>query len=128
MPPETRSAVSEDLHGLSDIPGLLTGADREGYDCPQYGYLILTENADVVACCQLPKDRPEFLCGNVLQEDLSSLLERRRETPVCRECIRTGLASYINSSIRPPASYRKGIRQSFLFLRQKLRRALTGRK
>jgi hypothetical protein len=128
MPPEMRSSISEDLHGLNDIPGLLSNAYRDGYNCPQYDCLVLTENADVVACCQLPKDRPEFLCGNVFREDLSRILDRRKEMPVCRDCIRTGMAFYINNSIKAPASYRKGLRQTLLIAARKIRRVFPGRK
>lgn len=128
MPPEMQAAISEELHGLDEIPGILARAHRDRTGCPQYGYLVLTENADVIACCQLPKDRPDFLCGNVIQDDLSSILNRRQEMPVCGDCIRTGLASYINSSIKTPEHYKKGIIQSLLFIRQKLLRVLPGRK
>jgi len=128
MPPAALSALSEDLHGLEEIPGILKRAHRDGSTCPQQDCLVLTENADVVACCQLPKDRPEFLCGNMIRDDLADILKRRRELPVCRDCIRTGLASYINRSIRTPALYRKGLRQSLLLLERKLRRISRGRK
>jgi len=126
MPLEMQSALSRELYGLGEIPGIMKRAHPDRYNCPQHDYLVLTENADVVACCQLPKDRPEYLCGNVMRDDLSDILNRRQEMPVCRDCIRTGLASYINSSIKTPASYRKGILQSLLFIRQKLRRVLAG--
>ena len=127
MPSETLSALSEDLHGLDEIPGILAKSPRDGYSCPQLGYLVLAENADVVACCQLPKDRPEFLCGNILRDGLADILKRRQEMPVCRDCVRTGLAPYINSSIKTPASYRKGYQQSLIFIMRKLRRILSGR-
>jgi hypothetical protein len=128
MSPEMLSSISEDLHGMNEIHGLLERAPSVEYRCPQYDYLVLTENADVVACCQLPKDRPEHLCGNVIHDDLAGILERRQANPLCRECIRSGLASYINGSIKAPPSYRKGVRQSLLFLRRYLRRMFPGRK
>lgn len=126
MPPEMVERISGDLYGLEEIPGILADAPREGYRCPQYDFLVLTEHADVVLCCQLPKDRPEFHCGNILQEGLADILERRQEMPVCRDCLRSGLAFYVNQSIRTPAFYRKGLRQTLLFLRHRLRRALPG--
>jgi hypothetical protein len=89
--------------------------------------MVLTENGDVVTCCQLPKDRQEFLCGNILDDPLADILERRQKMPVCEDCVGTGLASYINGSIKVPASYRRGLRQTVLFVERKLRRIFSGR-
>jgi MoaA/NifB/PqqE/SkfB family radical SAM enzyme len=129
MPPEALSGISDDLHGLNEIPGFLLKKEDSvrGHHCPQFEYLVLTENGDVVACCQLPKDRPEFLCGNILNDTLTDILKRRQEMPVCEDCIRTGLASYINRSIKVPASYRRGLRQTVLFVERKLLRIFSGR-
>jgi len=128
MPPETFSDISEDLHGLKEIPGFLKKEDAAcGFLCPQFEYLVLAENGDVVTCCQLPKDRPEFLCGNILYDSLADILKRRHEMPVCEDCVGTGLASYIAGSIKAPASYRRGLRQTVLFIEQKLRRIFSGR-
>ena len=128
LPPETFSDISGDLLGLDEIPGFLKKKDAAcRFLCPQFEYLVLTENGDVVTCCQLPKDRPEFQCGNILDDPLEDILERRRKMPVCEDCVGTGLAAYINSSIKAPASYRRDLGQTVLIIERKLRRIFSGR-
>ncbi len=128
MSPETFTDISGDLLGLDEIPGFLekAGAAR-GPLCPQFEYLVLTENGDVVTCCQLPKDRPEFLCGNILADPLSEILKRRQQMPVCEGCVETGLASYIAGSIKVPVTYRRGLRQTALGIAGKLHRIFSWR-
>jgi len=128
MPPGTYFDISRDLLGLDEIPAFLKKEYvARRFLCPQFEYLVLTENGDVVTCCQLPKDRPEFLCGNILDDSLADILKRRQEMPVCEDCVRTGLASYIAGSIKVPASYRRGLRQTVLIIEGKLRRLISGR-
>jgi len=47
--------------------------------------------------------------------------------PVCEDCVGTGLASYIASSIKAPASYRRDLRQTVLFVEHILRRIFSRR-
>jgi hypothetical protein len=76
---------------------------------------------------QLPNDRPESLCGNIPEDTLADILKRRQEMPVCADCVGTGLPSYIAGSIKAPASYGRGLRQTVLFIEGKLRRIYSGR-
>ena len=127
IPPETFSDISGDLHGLEEIPRF---KDRgRGAPVPLPAIRIPCPYGERGCRYLLPasKDRPEFLCGNILNDTLADILERRQKMPVCEDCVGTGLASYIASSIKVPASYRRGLRQTVLLFERKLRRVFSGR-
>lgn len=108
--------ISKDLMHLEDV---VKTAKRspDNYRCPQEDLLIIAENGDIVACCQLPKHKPEFLCGNVIVDDARQIFQSRRSMSVCNDCIRSGLAYYINTSIVQPDGYRFSLKQRYLRLR-----------
>lgn len=71
------------------------------YKCPQYEYLVLDENANVCICCQTPKD-DNFLCGNLLEGNIEEILQRRRTSAVCQDCIKSKMAFIFNNSLYSP--------------------------
>jgi pyruvate-formate lyase-activating enzyme len=96
------------------------------YRCPQLDYLVMDEAATVVGCCQLPKYTEAHQCGNVLTDDLSAILRRRESLAVCRPCVGSGLAHYLNTAMQQPlpeeATRRPGPQPWQAALRMKLDR------
>ena len=66
LPYDKLIKVSEDLFSF-EIKTKMKNIPQD-YLCPQYNNLIINENADVLVCCQLPKNNPDFICGNILTE------------------------------------------------------------
>lgn len=92
--------VSETLLCYAIRP-LLSQAPPD-YRCPQYDMLVIDEEASVQLCCQVPAT-PRYLAGNLLTDDVGQILERRENNEVCRDCLRRGMAYYLNHSLAPPA-------------------------
>lgn len=97
---DTMRTISEDLF-CYNIRELMA-ASPSGYACPQWDYLVVNESSDVVTCCQLPPHQDEYLCGNICRDSLDGILERKTSMTVCRECLQSGLAYYLNNCLRRP--------------------------
>ena len=69
------------------------------YKCPQFDLLVIDENANVIGCCQLPKENKEYICGNILTDSWERILRNKISMPVCSNCLSKGLAYYINNSL-----------------------------
>jgi len=94
--------ISEDLLCFGIRPEMKNSPAN--YYCPQFDYLIIDENANLLVCCQTPKSE-EYQCGNVLRDDLDVVLQNKYTRPVCRGCLDTGLAYYINHALERPKFY-----------------------
>jgi len=103
LPQETAQKISGEL--FCDNIRQLMAASPSGYSCPQWGYLVINENADVVTCCQLPPHESEYLCGNVCKDPVDRIIEQKEQRPVCKGCINSGLAYYLNNSLVTPEWY-----------------------
>ncbi|MFC1621053.1 radical SAM protein [Candidatus Omnitrophota bacterium] len=115
---EKTDRITKDLFNSKDIKEKMKKSP-EGYVCPQSDFLIIDEEGDVATCCQIARDHKEYSCGNILKEDIDRIFEKRKNRQVCRECIDSGLAFYLNSSIAPPDFYRRGMKQNFIALKHK---------
>lgn len=93
--------LSQDLFSfrLRDLP-----ADSvASYRCPQYDLLAIDESADVLLCCQVPKEQ-RYRAGNLLSDDFGTILNRREHNETCTRCVERGIARYLNSALGfPPA-------------------------
>ena len=121
LPDLQRKCIKEDLFDVEYIKDKM-GVSPEEYICPQDNFLVIDENGDVATCCQIPKDHKDYSCGNILEHDIREIFRKRKDSQVCRHCIDSGLAFYLNNSIAQPDFYRRGYRQNFLILKERLRR------
>jgi hypothetical protein len=122
LPSERRRAAERDLFTLDGIDRILDGAPRASYRCPQGDYLNIDENGDVVTCCQIARDHPDYSCGNVVGGDLETVLRKKLRQPVCGNCVRSGLAYYLNTALKRPDFYSPSPRQRIMRLRTEMRR------
>ena len=76
--------------------------EKAGFDCPQYQYLVIDEQGNLLPCCQVPKGIPSFTFGNLAREHFSDIIEKQRSLPVCIECSQSGMARFWNSALVVP--------------------------
>ncbi len=70
----------------------------KSYRCPQYNLLVIDENANVPLCCQVPKG-DQYSAGNILDDDINGIFQRRERNDICSKCISTGMARYLNTAL-----------------------------
>lgn len=112
---DEKKRICEDLF-IDDIREKMSDSPV-GYNCPQFDYLNIDENSNLVTCCQLPQNHEDYPCGNILTDDLNEIFKKRQNRQVCKKCLGSGLAYYINNALATPDFYRRGLRQKFLVLR-----------
>jgi len=120
LPAERREAAERDLFTLEGMATILALAPQKGYRCPQNNYLNIDENGVIATCCQIARDHPDYGCGNAQQGDLAAALRLKGRKPVCSQCIGSGLAFYLNTTLKRPDFYRPSLYQR---TRRLLRRA-----
>ncbi|MBK9990384.1 MAG: radical SAM protein [Verrucomicrobia bacterium] len=116
LAPDRRAAAERDLFTLEGVHQVLRSAPKTRYRCPQNDYLNIDENGQVVTCCQIARDHPDYACGNANTDNLNVTLNKKRYQPVCGGCIRSGLAYYLNTALKRPSFYRPSIRQRITLL------------
>jgi MoaA/NifB/PqqE/SkfB family radical SAM enzyme len=84
-----------------NIPGIMLQSPS-AYQCPQYKMLVIDEVGNVDGCCQLPKNNQEYICGNILKDDWEKILMKKVAMPVCSDCLKSGLAYYLNNYTATP--------------------------
>lgn len=56
------------------------------YQCPQYDYLTLDEECNVLLCCAVDKQTEGYSIGNLFNMDLTGIDTLRRSSPTCALC------------------------------------------
>ena len=102
--------ISEDLFCF-DLREKRATAPRQ-YACPQYDLLALDEASNLLLCCQVPPGK-EFSCGNLLTDDLATMLHYRQNNSICEECIRKGLSYYFHNSLNVPGFYIEAVKTRY---------------
>jgi MoaA/NifB/PqqE/SkfB family radical SAM enzyme len=74
------------------------------YRCPQDDILVLDENADILTCCFLPKDHPDYLCGNLFDDIMSENFKSETVKEECKFCLESGLSYCVHSVTTPDFS------------------------
>jgi len=94
------------------------------YQCPQYNYLVINEMANVIICCQTPSDN-DYICGNLMVDNLSDIIAQRMNSEICKKCLLSGLAFYLNTSLSLPTLYSRSFKQKLLTIKTGIRRRLN---
>ena len=126
LPKERVHRIEGDLLGMEAVRETMRRAPV-GYRCQQLDYLVITEEAEVLGCCQLPKGNPEYSCGNLLRDGFEDIMARKERLPICEGCLRSGLAWYINHSLSEPTGYRRSLLQRLIRLGGRARRLGAGK-
>jgi hypothetical protein len=70
----------------------------KNYTCPYGSILAIDESCNVLICCHSPKYNSSFVVGNLLKDNILKILADKMSNSVCKKCVDTGLAYYINNS------------------------------
>lgn len=74
------------------------------YECPQDDILVLDEKAEILTCCFLPKDHPEYSCGNLFDVELLEKLKAKDIMDECQFCLESGLSYCVHNVTIPDFS------------------------
>ena len=97
--PELLRRMTKDLF-LYYVDGLLAQAPRD-YQCPQHSILTIDEECNILTCCFLPKDHPEYSLGKISTLSLDDVRKGKISQMVCRECIASGAAYWVHNPVVP---------------------------
>lgn len=86
------------LHYVDD----LIKSQPEDYVCPQSEKLVIDEHGNLLLCCSLPKEHPQYSLGSILRLNSHELFAAKGMTrAVCRDCLKKGLAFWGHHPKRP---------------------------
>ena len=126
LPVIEHSRIENDLFGIENIKNKIRQSPKN-YRCPQSDFLIIDAGGNIGVCCQLASDNKDYLCGNILEQEAAEILRNRQNRQICKECIASGLAYYINNSFLRPDFYKRSITQNFLLLKRRLKKCFNRR-
>lgn len=104
MDPATLKKMSSELL-LHYVDDLIAGQPKD-FSCPQFNWLTIDENCQVVLCCTLPADHEQYHLGSLFDLSLKQIRAAKRSRPVCGECIKDG-AAYWSLSAPVPEIFRR---------------------
>lgn len=102
--------IAEDLFSFEFRKRI--SAAPKGYECPQYNLLAMDEACNLLLCCQVPPGEA-FSCGNLLKDEIETMLHYRQDNSICEECIRKGLSYYFHNSLVMPGFYAEALRKRY---------------
>lgn len=94
MPPELLGAVKTDLR-LDYVDESISSMPPD-YRCPQFTGLAIDEICNVLTCCLLPKDHPNYSLGSIFDMSTASIRKTKLTQRVCIECTRLGIAWWLH--------------------------------
>ncbi len=71
-----------------------------GYRCPQNDILVLDEHAEILTCCFLPKNHPDYSCGNLFNLE-SENFSGKTIKDECKFCLESGLSYCVHTVTAP---------------------------
>jgi len=69
----------------------------QDYQCPQFNILTIDEYCNVLTCCVLPKDHPEYSLGNLFTLSSDDIRKGKLSQKVCIECVKLGISYWVNN-------------------------------
>jgi MoaA/NifB/PqqE/SkfB family radical SAM enzyme len=59
--------------------------------CPQFDHLVIDENCNVLTCCLVDRDYPDYSIGNLFELPVETIKTLKRSQPICKECHELGI-------------------------------------
>ena len=91
--------MSKDLL-LYYVDELIAKAPKN-YECPQWDFFTIDEYCNVLTCCLLPKDHPEYSLGNIFALSSNEIQKGKISQRVCIDCIKSGIAYWAHNALVP---------------------------
>lgn len=80
----------------------------KNYSCPQFEYMNIDENCNVIHCCVAPKNSKDYLVGEASTIDTNKL-NNRYQSDICRECYATKIVYWAHNTSRISTEFIYGI-------------------
>lgn len=95
-----RQRIEQDLYTdyMRDIQQL--HQDSKKYRCPQWSYLSIDEEANLLLCCGWSNNVSQSVFGSVLEMDAENMQSLKESSPLCTACIQRGIAKFGHSTVK----------------------------
>jgi pyruvate-formate lyase-activating enzyme len=97
--PSEKQRIEQDLYTdyMRGMHRLLQGGK---YRCPQWSYLSMDEDANLLLCCGWSNKVRAPVFGSVLEMDAEQIQSLKESSPLCTTCIQRGIAQFGHSSAK----------------------------
>ena len=92
---ELLGRIGKDLF-LHYIDELIARTPQD-YQCPQFNILAIDEYCNVLTCCVLRKDHPEYSLGSLFTLSSDDIQKGKLSRKVCSECVKLGIAYWLHN-------------------------------
>lgn len=99
MSGEDRAKIEEDLFA-DYLEHVLTLCKSSEYECPQFSYLSIDENANLLLCCGWSNKVKQSVLGPLFDIPVDEIATIKRENELCTKCIQTGIAKFGHTDLR----------------------------
>jgi hypothetical protein len=96
---EERMRIEQDLFTdyMRDMHQRLKGSN---YQCPQWSYLNIDEEGNLLLCCGWSNSVKHSVFGPVLEMKADQIRSLKTDSPLCEKCIQRGIAQFGHSAIK----------------------------
>jgi MoaA/NifB/PqqE/SkfB family radical SAM enzyme len=117
LPRERMASVKKDISLSHMRKGIAYSKSKsKDYYCPAWDHITLDETGQLLLCCGTTRYDSKYILGNLLEMSKDEIWQRKKNHPVCKECVSSGLAQWL---FDPPGFHSKP-----LLLRFRARSAL----
>lgn len=94
-----RERIEQDLYTdyMRDIQQLHKDSN---YRCPQWSYLSIDEEANLLLCCGWSNNVSRSVFGSVLEMNAERMQSLKESSPLCTACIQRGIAKFGHSTVK----------------------------
>ena len=94
-----RKKIEQDLY-VDYIRYILALSKTDNYECPQWSYLTIDENARLQLCCGWSNTVKQSDLGLLFDFSTKDIKALKRNSPLCSKCISLGIAKFGNSVLK----------------------------
>jgi MoaA/NifB/PqqE/SkfB family radical SAM enzyme len=106
LSPSNMNTISKELL-LFYVDDLIKEMPKD-YFCPQFEYMNIDENCNVIHCCTAPKNSKDYLVGDANSIDINKL-NQRPKSEICKECYETKLVYWAHNTSKISTEFIYGI-------------------
>jgi hypothetical protein len=94
-----REKIEKDLF-VDYLKEILHLSKTRRYSCPQWSYLSIDENVDVLLCCGWSNKVKQSVLGPLFDIPANEIKSMKRNSPLCKKCIQSGIAKFGHNNSR----------------------------
>lgn len=73
--------------------------------CPQFDMLNIDEDCNVVTCCLVDRDHPDYSIGSLFDLSVEDVKQKKRQQNICKECHDLGIWYLIQNPVSPISAF-----------------------